>query len=412
MRRLLLVSYYFPPLAGSGVFRPLRMAKHLPRHGWEVTVLTVSERARVLRDPSLQQEVPPGTRVERTLSLEPRTALLGLHKLRLGKLAGKIEPWFYLPDDQRGWVPFAHRRLTAVLRDREHHAVLSTSGPASAHLVGLHARRKGLPWIADFRDEWTTNPYLRYPTSWHLRRNRRLERRVLTEADRVVCVSEPWLENLRGLVPDQPREKFTALPNGYDADHFREPPPPPPGRFRVVYTGTFYGHRSPRVFLEALRAVVGEGRIPASDLEVVFVGHTAGADGLTALPPDLVRVVEQRPFFESLAHLHEAAVLLLVIPGEGGAGNHTGKLFNYLASGRPILALAPRVNVAADLIRDTRSGKIAPPDDPGAVADALVCLYREWKSGNPLPDQDRKAIAAYEARPQAEAYARLLDGLF
>jgi len=411
MRRLLLVSYYFPPLAGSGVFRPLRLVKHLPRYGWEVTVLTASENMRVLKDPSLLPEVPSGTRVERTSSIEPRTALLAMHKLGLGRLARRIEPWLLLPDDQRGWVPFACRRAAAVLHGLEHHAVLTTSGPVSAHLVGLCAPRKGLPWVADFRDEWTTNPYLRYPTRWHRRLNRRLERRVLTEAGRVVCVSDPWLDNLRGLVPDQAPGKFMALPNGFDADHFTQPPPPPPERFRVIYTGTFYGHRSPRVFLEALHRVVREGRIPTADLEVVFVGHTANAEGLASLPGGLVHVVEQRPFFESLAYLREAAVLLLVIPREGGAGNHTGKLFNYLASGRPILALAPEGNVAANLIRETRSGTVAPPDDPGAVSNALVRLYQEWKSGNPLPDQDRQAIGAYEARPQAEAYARLLDQL-
>jgi glycosyltransferase involved in cell wall biosynthesis len=179
----------------------------------------------------------------------------------------------------------------------------------------------------------------------------------------------------------------------------------------VVYTGTFYGHRSPDVFLEAVRRLLRGNRVPVRDLEVVFVGHTARATGLEVARDTVVRVVEQRPYFEALRYLDQAAVLLLVVPREGGAGNHTGKLFNYLASGRPILALAPEPNVAADLIRESRSGVVAPPDDPDAVARSLLDLYGRWRSGTLLPDQDRAVIARYEARPQAQAYAALLDDL-
>ena len=104
-------------------------------------------------------------------------------------------------------------------------------------------------------------------------------------------------------------------------------------------------------------------------------------------------------------------MLLLVVPREGGEGNHTGKLFPYLAAGRPILALAPEPNVAADLIRATRSGVVVPPDRPEEVAGALVELYREHRAGRLLAGQDRRAIAAYEADVQAQAWAALLQEL-
>jgi glycosyltransferase involved in cell wall biosynthesis len=250
MKRVLLVSYYFPPLAGSGVFRPLRLAKCLPGAGWHVSVITVSANARVLRDETLSSEVPAETRVERTFSLEPRNVLLALGKVSLKGLARRSQPWLRVPDDQRGWVPFAVRGAMRVLESAAHDVVVSTSGPTSAHLVAREVhRRSGIPWVADFRDEWTTNPYLRYPSAWHLRLNRRLERAVLSEADRVVCVSTPWLDNLRALVPQEPESKFRVRPNGYDADHFPELPVGRADRFRIVYTGTFYGHRTPQVFL-------------------------------------------------------------------------------------------------------------------------------------------------------------------
>jgi glycosyltransferase involved in cell wall biosynthesis len=164
------------------------------------------------------------------------------------------------------------------------------------------------------------------------------------------------------------------------------------------------------VFLEALERAVEERRIPREELDVVFVGHTAWAEGLEAAPRGLLRAVGHRPFFEALELLRDAAVLLLVIPPEGGAGNHTGKLFQYLASGRPILALAREPNVAADLVRRSRSGVVVPPDDAAAVAAALERLYGDWKRGRSLlADQDRALIARYEADAQAALYARLLN---
>jgi len=411
VKRLLLVTYYYPPLAGSGVFRPLRLSKTLPEHGWDVTVLTVGATARVLKDPMLCREVPASVRVERTASVEPRVPLLALRRLGLAGLAARVEPWFYLPDDQRGWVPFAARRGAQVLRETKHDAVLSTSGPYSAHLVALRLHRRfGLPWVADFRDEWTTNPYIRYPTTWHQRLNERLERQVLREADRVVCVSKPWLSNLAALVPEEPESKFVELANGYDRDHHTDPGPLP-DRFRVVYAGAFYGPRSPAIFLQALENVVAAGGIPREDLDVVFVGHTSSDHGLDRWSHCNLRVIPQQPFAAAIEHLRQGAVLLLVIPPEGGPGNHTGKLFNYLATGRPILALAPEPNVAAELIRDSRSGVVAASDDPRDVARALISLYADWKAGRSLPDQDRGLIGTYEARYQVGAWSRLLDGL-
>lgn len=414
MKRALLVAYAFPPHAGSGVFRPLRLARWLPERGWAVTVLSVSARARILKDPDLAAEVPPETRVERTASLEPRTPLLALRKLGLRGLATRVEPYFRLPDDQRGWVPFAVRRARRILAADRHDAVITTSAPYSAHLVGLALRRSpGIRWVADFRDEWTSNPWLEaaMPTAWHRRLQRRLEAEVLRGADRVVCVSRPWLDNLRAATPDEPDGKFRVLENGYDPRHFDRPQPPPPDRFRVVYTGTFYGPRSPKPFFEAVRMLLADGRIPPADLEVLLVGHTANAPALDLLPESCARLLDHRPHAEALRLLDTAAVLLLVIPREGGPGNHTGKLFNYLAAGRPILTLAPEPNVAADLVRESRSGLVVPPDDPGAIADALAVMHRDWRAGRSLPDQDRDVVRRYAADRQAGDWARMLEEL-
>jgi glycosyltransferase involved in cell wall biosynthesis len=412
LKRLLLVTYYFPPLAGSGVFRPLRFAKYLPTRGWQVTVLTVSERTRVLRDAGLLRDVAPDLRVERTASLEPRLPMLALNRVGLARITGLLHRWWMIPDDQRGWVPFAVRRASEVLAEVPHDAVLTTSAPYSTHLIGRRIKKKtGLPWLADFRDEWTTNPYLApaYPTGWHRRLNLRLERAVLREADGVISVSAPWLAAHRGLVPDEDPGKFHVLTNGFDGEH-HPPRPPDFDRFRIVYAGTFYGHRSPATFIEGLRRALERG-LPPEETEVHLVGH-GGDPGLArGLPDGMVRVRGHRPYFETLELLSQAAVLLIVVPKQGGAGNHTGKLFPYLASGRPILLQAPEPNVAAALVRETRSGAVVPPDDADLTAAALLRLHAAWRSRDPLPDQDVEAIGAFEGSRQAGELAALLDGL-
>ncbi len=419
MKRLLLVAYHFPPIAGSGVFRPLRWVRALPRHGWQVSVLSASERVYALKDPSLMDELPAELPLRRARSLEPTPALIALNKLGLRGLSRWVGRQLALPDEQIGFVPFAARAAERWQREAPFDAVATTSAPYSTHLVGRRLKaRCGIPWLADFRDEWTGNPYIRYPSRWHGRLNRRLEAAVLGEADRVLSVSEPWTANLRALAPHEPAEKFLVLENGWDRAHFPEGVAASPDRFRIVYTGMFYGPRSPRAFLEGAARWLGEPGAPWDEVEIRLMGHGGFGEGFTV--PDvlegLVHVEPQRPYREALTALGEAALLLLVVPPEGGAGNFTGKVYNYLASGRPILCQAPEPNAAASLIRESGSGVVVPPDDPAAVATALAQLYAAWKAGRgagtgELPEQRRALIDVREADPQAARLAGILDGM-
>jgi glycosyltransferase involved in cell wall biosynthesis len=414
MRRLLLIAYYFPPLAGPGTFRPLRIARYLPDCGWSVSVLTVSRDVRLVRDETLAAEVPDDTRVVRSPTLEPRNLQIALGKIGLRPVARWIESTMRLPDEQRGWVPFAVRAGRRLLDELPHDAVLSTSSPYSTHLVARRlATERGLPWVADFRDEWTTNPYLAdgYPTAWHLRRNRKLERDVLTTADAVVSVSEPWLERHRSLVPELPADKFHVLPNGFDPAHFEGRAWSPPDRFRLLYTGTFYGLRRPDTWLEGVRVAIGRGLVPPREIEVVLMGHGNTQVDTASLPPGVLRTIEHRPHREAIDEMYRAAALVLVVPRAGGEGNHTGKIFNYLAVGAPILTLAPEPNVAAELVRESGSGIVAPPDDPAAVADAVGRLYKMWRDEAPRPVRRAEVVDEYAADRQAARLAALLEGV-
>ena len=142
---------------------------------------------------------------------------------------------------------------------------------------------------------------------------------------------------------------------------------------------------------------------------MLFAGHGSTDLDPGGLPDGVFRALEHRPHAEARALLERAAVLLLVVPAAGGPGNHTGKLFPYLASGRPILVQAPEPNVAADLVRESRSGVVVPPDDPEAAAAALRDLYSRFKRGDPLPDRDRRVVDRYRGDVQARDWSAMLD---
>jgi glycosyltransferase involved in cell wall biosynthesis len=234
-RRVLLVAYYFPPLGGAGVQRSLKFAKYLPELGWQPTVLTCSTGMRYTQDPSLTADIPAGLQVERASVLEPWRPLLRSHRLTLF-----LNRWLSLPDRQIGWFPLAYRKGLKWLRGGFFSAIYTTAAPYTAHLLGLRLKRAtGLPWIADFRDEWTQNPSLPNPSPLYRRLNKTWERQVLTEADRVLSVSEPITEGLQKLVEPTQRGKFHTLTNGYDpADFPAQSENRSSQKFTVVYTGS------------------------------------------------------------------------------------------------------------------------------------------------------------------------------
>jgi len=424
--RLLLVTYYYPPSGGSGVQRPLKMSRYLPDFGWDVTVLTVDPAYAAYPDPdpSMLADVPPGVTVERTRSWDPYAAyarllgakkddLVGVGGLKAAEGAGakqRLAAWLranvFLPDARVGWVPFALKRARELHAEQPFDAVVTTAPPMSLHLVGrAFARATGVPWVADFRDPWTDRYDLQaLPRSRAaLALDRAMERAVLRRASRVVTVSPALarsLETRRGRPVD-------VIPNGFDeADFLGDDPPRNPDVFTLSFVGNLVEHYD----LRALWTAMARLHDPALRLRVV--GNAALrllAEAEAAGVAEQVEQVAYVPHAEAVAEMRAAEALLLPIPrADGAEGILTGKLFEYLAAGRPIVGLGPPDGDAADIVRQTDAGAFFGWDDADGLAAYLADVLAAWRDGNPLRGASPEAARAYSRRGQAGALANLL----
>ena len=433
MKRLLVVAYYFPPSGGAGVQRVLKWVKYLRDFDVEPTVLTVEAGAYPKTDATLAQDVPEGVAVHRTRALDPFGAYarltgrsrqqavaetsghLGAEASGAERFARWVRANVFVPDARVGWVPFAVRRGLQLLRDGRFDAVLTSGPPHSVHLTGwaLHAQT-GTPWVADFRDPWTDiNYYDELPrTAASFAADRWLERSVLERATRVVTVSPGWRDLLLSKVSRDPAD-FAVIHNGFDPDDFGAGEEPPADRFTLVYVGSLYGSRNPEALWEALAALRAQGEVPK--LRLRLVGRI-GADVLETLKSyGLDAITEHVPYVphdEAVREMQRATLLLLTVESyRHERGNLTGKVYEYLAAGRPILGLGPVEGDAADLLRETEAGRMLAREDARGVAAYVRMLYGEWERGETPLGASRAAAAPYSRRAETAELATLVASL-
>ncbi|MCS7177054.1 MAG: glycosyltransferase [Candidatus Kapabacteria bacterium] len=432
--RVLVIAYYFPPSGGPGVQRVLKYVRYLPEFGWEPVVLTVRDGEFPARDPSLLEEVPPSIHVERTRILEPyslyrrltrRQTPIDIHVLttsrRNAKLSERLSEWiratFFIPDARVGWLLTAVPAGKRLIRQFGIRALYSSSPPYTCSLIARQLKRwSGLPWIAGFRDPWTG--FLTTPHRWWLpaRIDRRLELSVFTEADLVECAWEGIAEDALQKYPHLPREKFTHIPNGFDPADYPPPPRERNSRFTITYTGSLYGRRNPKTLLQALELLFQRSVLSPKDVRLQIVGR-CGEEVLDTLRQspfsaavELVSYVAHR---ESLQYVVSSDLLLLVVDeAEDSHRIVPGKVFEYLGSGKPILAIAPHNSAVERLLQETGTGAVADRHEAERCADIVERVYSAWKhSGPPAFTPRWDAIRKYERRTAAQRLAELLTTL-
>jgi glycosyltransferase involved in cell wall biosynthesis len=409
MRKVLIVAYYFPPFGGAGVQRTLKFVRYLPESGWLPAVLTVQGQVAHPRDPSLEAEIPQNVSVNRTRAL----LLPSWFPWRLRNFVAR---WLLLVDQQLGWFPFAVRRAREIISQERIEAIYTTSAPPTAHLIGLWLKKRtALPWVADFRDPWLGSPSIRYPTPLHERAIGWLEGHVTGAADHIVVVSEPMRQALLSRHDQLDPERASTLPNGYDPEDFEQSEPlgQECDRLGIVYAGSFYAQaRTPHSFLRAVRTVLNDGGIPPQKLRIRLVGNVGQAckEQIQALGlGDVVQITGYLPHLQSIGYLLGADLLLLIVgSGPGSEAVFTGKLFEYLAAGKPILALAPP-GVAADLVQEAQAGVVVSPENVEAIATQLVDAYQRWQRGDLRTASNREVVAHYDRRHLTATLTNVLD---
>jgi glycosyltransferase involved in cell wall biosynthesis len=412
MRKVLIIAYYFPPFGGGGVQRTVKFVKYLPEFGWLPVVLTVERQFVHLCDIAMEREIPPQVSVYRTSTvLLPQWLPWCLRKL--------IGQWLLVVDQQLGWLPFAVHQGMKVIHQEDVQCLYTTSAPYTDHLIGYWLKRRtGLPWVADFRDPWVGNVGNLFPSRFHERIAKWIEGQIALSADQVIMVSEPLRQALLARHPMLNPDRVVAITNGYDLADFVGTTPfrQETGRFTIAYTGSFYGPQMPLHFLKGLRLALDNGGIPRERLQVCFVGRKNKVVQTQIESLDLDDVIQLHgylPHKQAISHLLGADILLLVIGS--GADNEMvfgGKVFEYVATGRPVLALVPPKGVAASLVRDAQAGVVVEPEDAQQIADQIAILYERWQRGELESANNQEVIARYDRRRLTAILAEILDDCF
>ncbi len=421
MRRLLLITFHYPPRHTIGSIRPGALAKYLPQFGWEVVVVTPEgpkgprPSARVVETgyedalENLKRKIP---------GLDPQKALQSQLKVRettkprekhfLGEVVAHAKSWLVYPETEKGWTPFALDAIEKI--DFPVDAILSTAPPIATHVIAREAKRKfGCPWIADFRDLWATN--LDNPHDAVLRlRDRRLEKKCLRSADALVTVSRPWADRLQHLYPEK---QVHVITNGFDPDDFAGFSTSRSKHFSISYTGQLYaGRRDPSVLFEVIHELVAESIMDREQLRINFFGPIEPWVQPLIERYELQGVVELHGVIsrnEALQRQQESQILLLLgwaNPQE--TGQHTGKLFEYFGARRPILAVGGVPGVLTETLEETGTGihALSKPQ----LREWLIRAYAEFRERGEVPFRGSDdAIKKYTHQAMARSFSGLLD---
>jgi len=434
MKRVLIVTYYFPPSGGPGVQRVLKFSQYLPEFGWKPYILTVKDGDYPARDESLLKEIPEQAVVYRTNIREPYDVYRRFTGKKKGtpvdvntipkpgerrslreRFAEFVRATLFIPDARIGWLKPAVQEGLNIIREQHIDALYSSSPPYTCALIARALKRKtGLPWIAGFRDPWTG--FLSTPTRWFLPAmiDRRLERSVFAECDRLDVAWKGILKDFHSKYPDIPLDKAHHLPNGFDSSDFPSVEIIDPEHFTITYTGSMYGKRNPESFLNAVASLVQRGLLSVQDIRLQFIGRFGAEVHAMFNHPvlrDCIIVKDYMPHSDSVRHLFQSDALLMIVDDfEGNEEIVPGKVYEYIGSGKPVITLAPEGAVTS-VIEETRSGRCTRSHDVESIANIVLDFYTRHTAGTLGLDQRRDIVRRFERREVTRSLATLLDDI-
>jgi glycosyltransferase involved in cell wall biosynthesis len=377
LKRVLIISYYWPPSGGAGVQRWLKFSKYLREFGWEPVIYTPENPEYPGHDDSLQKDIPEGITVLKTKILEPYL----LYKLFTGRkkhekvqagfineskkpgISERLSTWLrgnlFIPDARRYWIKPSVRYLVKWLKGNPVDAMVSTGPPHSMQLIALGVKKKlNIPWLADFRDPWTQIDFYEQLmlTKCADRKHKRLEKQVLKNADKVVTVSPSWAKDLKSLY----EREIEVLTNGFDPEDFVNLPEFNFDAFSITHLGSLNADRNPLALWKVLGELVKDEVFFKKNLRIRLIGKT-DISVMEALKKNglstFVEKTDYLPHDQALQMAAKSALLLLPINDTPNVmGITPGKLYEYLALKRPILVIGPEDGDTAVVINQTHSG--------------------------------------------------------
>ena len=400
MKRVLVITYYWPPTGGSGVQRWVKFSKFLPEFGWQPVIYTPSNPEMQSVDETLLEEIPGSVEVVKRKITEP----YGLYRNLFGKgsstdmktltsegkksLKGRLSLWLrsnlFIPDPRVWWVRPSVKFLKEYLKEHPVDVIVTTGPPHSLHLIGLRlSRTTGLPWISDFRDPWTKMYWFKKMglTGCSERKHRRLEKKVLDGSSAVLTVTPMVRDFYKGLTSTM----VEMITNGYDEEDF-EGEVEKDGFFNITHTGLFPGDGNPEVLWEVLEEKAAADPEFAKALRIRLVGKTDAAVFASLKAHSLDGSVVDRGYLshpEAVLAQRKASLLILPLRNDPDyAMILPGKLFEYVASDRPVLGIGQTDGAMADLLKETGAGIVCGWDGKTAVREFVSGCWEKFKTGD------------------------------
>lgn len=404
LKKVLLITYHWPPMGGGGVQRWLKMSKYMRSYGWEPIIFTVSDAEISIYDESLVKEIPEGIETIKTPIWEP----FGVYKKITGKKKDeKVQPgllnegegkeWInnlalwvrgnvFIPDAKRFWIKPATKALIKYLKENHVDAIVSTGPPHTTHMIALNAKKKtNIPWLADFRDPWTfVDYYDKLKLSPYAdRMHHKLEKKVLNTADKTVTVTWSWADefNSRNF-----KKKVDVITNGYDpADFEKSDDIKLDDSFTLTHIGSMNADRNPKALWPVLKELCDSNPDFAKVLKIKLIGPV---DSSIFKSIDENRLsgnlehIKNLPHDEVIPHLQSSPVLLLPLNDTPNiSGVVPGKLFEYMGAQRPILCIGKTDGDAARIIKGANAGEVIGFDETTRLKEAVQAMFTNFKDG-------------------------------
>lgn len=430
MKRVLIITYYWPPAGGAGVQRWVKHVKYLRSFGWEPVIYTPENPDLSITDLSLLSELPEGLEIIGRPIWEPydlyrkllgkksneavNHGLMNEHKAPgfLSQVGSWVRGNFFIPDARKFWIRPSVHFLRRYLLEHPVDAIISTGPPQSMHLIASGLQQAtGIPWIADFRDPWTNNDvYHRLPlTRLADRIHHQLERKVLTEAQKVVTVSWHWAKEMEAISG----RKIDVITNGFDTTDFPREDVPLMNGFMLHHVGSMYSDRNPTTLWKVLSELCEQDKEFKKALIIRLTGKTDEAVIRAATDfglSDNLQVLDYQPHDQVVKQIRSSAVLLLLLNESPDIlGRIPGKIFEYLAAERPVLGIGATAGDSARILKEAGAGKVIDFDDFQTTRSTILHLFEAWKNGR-LQVQNN-GLDKFTRQNCAARYARLLDEL-
>jgi len=428
MKKVLIITYYWPPMGGGGVQRWLKTTKYLREFDWEPIIFTTENAEVSIHDESLLEDIPDGIEIIKVPIWEP----FRLYRSLTGQKGEKINPgflqkkkgnsflqnisiWirgnFFIPDAKKFWYRPSVKKLSSYLLKNKVDAIVSTGPPHTTHLIAQKiANRFNIPWLADFRDPWTNIDFydkLKL-TMWADKKHRRLERNVLKNASKIITVSKSWANDLLNISGINP----IVINNGFDSTDFKNAGKLPLDvKFSITHAGSLNKDRNPFILWKVLEELVKVNSDFASKLEIKLIGPIDITVKVALKKHNLMqytRLIDSLPHKEVIPHLITSQVLLLPLNNVHNIeGIIPGKMYEYLGAIRPIICIGDIDGDAAEIIYETQTGSVVGFSDKNKLKKEVLKLYDDYKLG--VLEINSNHYNKYSRKQLAERFAIIFN---